>query len=97
MFMVAPFPIAWEAEDTLRFVGKLTLRPDEFELNGTATEPSRPRRVVIIQRVHVKSALVERTEEWPSVRITTKHTVYRVEILSGGRGAAMRLVEDLSM
>lgn len=95
--MVAPFPIAWEGEDSTRFVGKLTLRPDEFELDGTATEESRPRRVIIVQRAHVKSALVDRSEEWPAVRITTRHTVYRVEILSGGRGAAMRLVEDLSI
>ncbi len=94
--MVASFPIAWEAEDAQRFVGKLTLGPEQLELNGTAPEPSRPRRVVIIQRNHVQSAQVERRQEWPSVTITTKHTVYQVEILAGGRGAALSLVNDLS-
>lgn len=93
--MVAPFPIAWEAEDSQRFVGKLTLRQHEIELNGTTTAPSRPRRVVIVQLSHVDDAQLEQVEEWPTVKITTSHTVYEVEILSGGRGAAMTLVAKL--
>ena len=95
--MVAPYPIAWEAEDSERFVGRLTLRPDEFELDGTATTLSRPRRVVIVQRAHVTDATVEQVDEWPAVRIVTRHTVYLVEILAGGRGAALKLVGDLSV
>lgn len=50
---------------------------------------------MVVQRVHVQHASVERSGEWPSVKIITSHTSYVVEILFGGRGAALKLVDDL--
>jgi hypothetical protein len=95
--MMAQFPIAWEVDDALRFVGKLTLRPDEFELNGTTTTTPRQHCVTVVLRESIQSAVIEQLGEWPTVEVSTGDAVYRIEILTGGRGAALVLVEALAI
>ena len=91
-----PLPIVWHVNGGPRFVGKLTLTDRDIQLDGTAPAPGRPRELALVQRAHVRDAAVLPGGEQPTMTIRTENTTYAIELLSGGRGAAIMLVDALS-
>lgn len=88
--------IAWGNGDPTRYIGRLTLLPEHLELDGTTTTPDRKHGRADIRRDEVRSAVIVRSGELPAVRLSTAHGDYSIEFLTGGRGAALALVNELS-
>jgi hypothetical protein len=91
-----PLPIVWQVNGGQRFLGKLTLTERDLQLEGTAPQPGRPRELALVQRAHVRQVALLPGGERPTMSIATGNTTYAIELLSGGRGAAIMLVEALS-
>ena len=94
--MQHPLPIVWRVNGGPRLLGKLTLTQRELQLDGTAPEPGRPREVALVQRVHVRDAALLPGGERPTMTIATDNSIYEIELLAGGRGAAIMLIDELA-
>ena len=88
--------VVWTGSGTDRFVGKLAMSDDELILDGTTTTPERRHGCVRIPRLDVRGAAAERVNGATAIRIVARGGVYLVEPVSGGRGSALSLVDQLS-
>ena len=88
--------IAWTDAAGVRRVGRLTLGLREVVLDGTETAPPRRRAQVHADRDGILSAAVVRHGDLPAVDIVTSDETFRVELVTGGRGAALALAHELA-
>jgi hypothetical protein len=96
MGMGSQYTIAWHDPAGIRMVGRLVLGPDRVTLEGTETAPPRRSALVSADRRSMSAARVVRNGELPAVQIETAHGPLVVELVTGGRGAALALVDELS-
>jgi hypothetical protein len=94
--MVSQYAIAWKDSAGVRRVGRLVLSQTEVTLDGTETAPPRRRARVQTDRADVTAANVLRDGELPAVQIVTAAGILVVELVTGGRGAALALAHELS-
>jgi hypothetical protein len=94
--MGTQYVIAWTDEAGVRRVGRLVLSTTEVVLDGTETAPPRRRAQVHADRAGILSANVLRNGELPAVELVTPEETFRIELVTGGRGAALALAHELS-
>jgi hypothetical protein len=84
------------ADDGVRFVGRLQISPSDVRLDGTSVGPDRERRQLEIDRANIRRASIERHGELAAVHIETAGDSHTVEVLTGGRGVARAMVDELA-
>jgi hypothetical protein len=94
--MGTQYAIAWMADDGVRFVGRLQISPSDVRLDGTSVGPDRERRQLEIDRANIRRASIERHGELAAVHIETAVDSHTVEVLTGGRGVARAMVDELA-
>jgi hypothetical protein len=94
--MGTQYVIAWTDAAGVRRVGRLVLGMDEVVLDGTETSAPRRRAQVRADRAAILSANVLRSGDLPAVEIVTPEETFRVELVAGGRGAALALAHELA-
>ena len=90
------YAIAWQADDGVRFVGRLQILQSDLQLDGTSVGPDREHRQLQIARRNIRRASIERHGELAAVHIETAEDSHTVEVLTGGRGVARAVVEELA-
>ena len=90
------YTIAWHDPTGIRVVGRLVLSPEGVTLEGTETAPPRRTALVHADRTSFGAARVVRHGELPAVQIDTADGPLVVELVTGGRGAALALVDELT-
>jgi hypothetical protein len=93
--MGTQYAVAWQADDGVRFVGRLLISPSKVRLDGTSVSPDREHRQLQIDRGSIRRASVERHGELAAVHIETTKSSHAVEVLTGGRGIARAVVDEL--
>jgi hypothetical protein len=94
--MESPIAVVWTGDGADRFVGKLSLSEDEVILDGTTTTPERRHDRVQLSRTHIHRATAERLDGATVIRIVAAEGMYLVEPVSGGRGSALSLANQLA-
>lgn len=94
--MGSQYTIAWRDSAGVRRVGRLVLNGHGVILEGTETAAPRREATVYSDLDSVSAATVVRQGELPAVRIETAEGPLIVELVIGGRGAALALVDELS-
>ena len=94
--MGTQYAIAWQANDGIRFVGRLQISPSDLRLDGTSVSPEREHRQLQIARRNIRRASIERHGELAAVHIETAEDSHTVEVLTGGRGVARAVVDELA-
>jgi hypothetical protein len=94
--MGTQYVIAWTDTAGVRRVGRLVISLNELVLDGTETSPPRRRAQVHADRAGILSANVLRNGDLPAVEIVTPEETFRVELVTGGRGAALALAHELA-
>ena len=89
------YTIAWQADDGTRFVGRLMISPSDLQLDGTSIGPDREHRQLQIDRGNIRRASIERHGELAAVHIETAENSHMVEVLTGGRGVARAVIDEL--
>jgi len=93
--MGTQYAIAWQTDDGVRFVGRLLISPSDLLLDGTSVSPDRERRLLQIDRRNIRQTSIERHGELAAVHIETAEESHTVEVLTGGRGVARAVVDEL--
>jgi hypothetical protein len=93
--MPPQYAIAWQADDGVRFVGRLLISPSDLQLEGTSIGPNRERRHLRIDRREIRRASIKRLGEFAAVHIETAETSHTVELVTGGRGVARFVLDEL--
>jgi hypothetical protein len=94
--MGSQYTIAWHDPAGFRVVGRLVLSPESVTLEGTETAQPRRSALMRADRSSMRTARVVRNGELPAVQIETPSGPLVVELVTGGRGAALALVDELS-
>ncbi len=94
--MGSQYTIAWSDSTGIRRVGRLVVNGRGVTLEGTETTAPRRHATVYSDLDSVTGASVVRNGELPAVRIETAEGPLVVELVTGGRGAALALVDELS-
>jgi hypothetical protein len=94
--MGSQYAIAWQADDGVRFVGRLLISPSDLWLDGTSVSPDREHRQLQIDRGNIRRTSIERHGELAAVHIETTGDFHMVEVLTGGRGVARAMLDELA-
>jgi len=94
--MGTQYAIAWQTDDGVRFVGRLLISPSDLLLDGTSVSPDREHRQLHIARRAIRRTSIERHGELAAVHIETAQDSHTVEVLTGGRGVARAVVDELA-
>lgn len=93
--MSTEYAIVWQDADDERFVGRIGVTGRELIMDGTATTPTREHRQIRMRQSDIAGVTVERVADGAGVRIEATSGVYLVELLAGGRGAALALAKEI--
>ena len=52
---------------------------------------------VVVSRALIRRAVIRQCGEWPTVEVATDDAEYQIEILTGGRGVALALIDALAI